>query len=103
MPAIRSDFKKSNVYLGAHSTIGNKYLSPSTNLTDGGCFLNCLRGSSGKKVSLREFFRDFTNGCGGGIATWCKRSVLLEGYTGSALPMEMLVQKNLKEGRRERW
>ena len=39
------------------------------NFLEGGWFLNCLNGSSGKKVSLREYFNVLRKGCGGGIAT----------------------------------
>jgi len=54
---------------------------PKTNLREVGWFLNCLRGSSGKKVSLRLYFSDFTNGCGGGIATRRAHSALVDGKT----------------------
>lgn len=59
--------------------------------------MNCLSGSSGKKVSLREYLSDFTNGRGGGIATRCAHSTP-EGCTGSVLPMRACGKLNALKG-----
>lgn len=51
-PETMSDLRRFRLYSGPHSRIGKMYLAPSIHFCFNGCPLNCLKGSSGKKVSL---------------------------------------------------
>lgn len=88
IPAMTSDLKKLKLYRGAHSRIGSMYCNHDTSFCQRDWFLNCRKGSSGKKVSLRSDFNFFEKGRGGGTLTrWAHSTFVAVGYTKSWLPM----------------
>lgn len=71
-PETTSDLKSSRLYWGAHWRIGNTYWAPRIHFFLIGCPLNCLSGSSGKKVSLSfapSFCRKLLRGGGTTVCT----------------------------------
>ena len=68
-PAIKSDLKREMLYLGAQWRMGKTYWAPKAHLIPRDFPLNCLNGSSGKKVSLNRILSLFTVPLVGGAAT----------------------------------
>ena len=54
IPASKSNRNKRRLYLGSHSKIGTKYRTALTKRLREFLPWNCLKGSSGKRVSLRS-------------------------------------------------
>lgn len=60
--------------------MGTKYCNKSKNFLEVDWFFNDLKGSSGKKVSLRDDFSVFRKGFAGGTSTWKRCSISMSAF-----------------------